>query len=216
MLNRRESWILSIKTFVHCKCNIKIDLDFYVRVCTFLQKTCNWKTALSDNCVNCTETFLFKILRKNYIKDNWKILCVSLLPNQWLHFKLLKMQTKRTKKCWSGQLCLLYYQWLHHQVLILKLWGEAAGICLSPIQVSCIAGFSWPPWQSSCNKRLVFRLVFPSSGKSSFDFITAVTVLTKTTKQPKIWSHLHEEGFSSVGNVHAAHLWGCSAPKRHP
>ena len=151
MLNRRESWILSIKTFVHCKCNIKIDLDFYVRVCTFLQKMCNWKTALSDNCVNCTETFLFKILRKNYIKDNWKILCVSLLPNQWLDFKLLKMQT-RTKKCWSGQLCLLYYQWLHHQVLILKLWGEAVGICLSPIQVSCIAGFSWPPWQSSCNK----------------------------------------------------------------
>ena len=29
-------------------------------------------------------------------------------------------------------------------------------------------------------------LVFPSPGKSSFYFITAVTILTKTTKQPKI------------------------------
>ena len=34
MLNRREPGILSIKTFVHCKCNIKMDLDFYVRVRT--------------------------------------------------------------------------------------------------------------------------------------------------------------------------------------
>ena len=34
MLNHGECWILSIKTFVHFKCNIKIDLDFYARVRT--------------------------------------------------------------------------------------------------------------------------------------------------------------------------------------
>ena len=34
MLNRRELWILSIKTFVHFKYNIRLDLDFYVRVRT--------------------------------------------------------------------------------------------------------------------------------------------------------------------------------------
>ena len=35
MLNRRECWILTIKTFVYFKCNIEMDLDFYesVRTC---------------------------------------------------------------------------------------------------------------------------------------------------------------------------------------
>ena len=32
MLNRRECLILLIKTFVYLKCNIEMDLDFYVRV----------------------------------------------------------------------------------------------------------------------------------------------------------------------------------------
>ena len=34
MQNRRECWILSIKTFVYFKCNIEMDWDFYVRVGT--------------------------------------------------------------------------------------------------------------------------------------------------------------------------------------
>ena len=34
MLNRRKWGILSIKTFVHFKCNIRMDLDFYLRVRT--------------------------------------------------------------------------------------------------------------------------------------------------------------------------------------
>ena len=34
MLTRNECWIFSIKTFIHFKCNIEIDLDFYVRVRT--------------------------------------------------------------------------------------------------------------------------------------------------------------------------------------
>ena len=34
MLTRSECWIPSIETFVHLKCNIEIDLDFYVRVRT--------------------------------------------------------------------------------------------------------------------------------------------------------------------------------------
>ena len=34
MLNRRECWILSIKTFVYFEYNIEMDLDFHVRVCT--------------------------------------------------------------------------------------------------------------------------------------------------------------------------------------
>ena len=34
MLNRTECWILTIKTFVYFKCNIEMDLDFYVRVRT--------------------------------------------------------------------------------------------------------------------------------------------------------------------------------------
>ena len=34
MLTRSECRILSNKTFVHLKCNIEIDLDFYVRVRT--------------------------------------------------------------------------------------------------------------------------------------------------------------------------------------
>ena len=48
MLNRRESWILSIKTFVHCKCNIKMDLDFYVRVRT-CKKRVTGKQPLESN-----------------------------------------------------------------------------------------------------------------------------------------------------------------------
>ena len=65
------------------------------------------------------------------------------------------MQTKRNKKGSDGQLCLLYYQWFNHQVVIYSRSfvgnPEATGICLSPIQVSCIAFFS-PLSQSSCNK----------------------------------------------------------------
>ena len=34
MVNRREWRIPFIKTFVHFKCNIEMDLDFYVRVRT--------------------------------------------------------------------------------------------------------------------------------------------------------------------------------------
>ena len=34
MLTRRECLILSMKTIVHFKCNIEMDLDFYVRVRT--------------------------------------------------------------------------------------------------------------------------------------------------------------------------------------
>ena len=34
MLNRREWRILSIKTFFHFKCNIRMDLDFHVRIHT--------------------------------------------------------------------------------------------------------------------------------------------------------------------------------------
>ena len=34
MLTRRERWILSMKTIVHFKCNIEMDLEFYVRVRT--------------------------------------------------------------------------------------------------------------------------------------------------------------------------------------
>ena len=32
MLNRKEWQILSIKTFVHFKCNIRMNLDFHVRI----------------------------------------------------------------------------------------------------------------------------------------------------------------------------------------
>ena len=44
-----------------------------------------------------------------------------------------------------GQLCLLNYQWLNYQVVIQKLCWEDTGSCLGPIQVSRVAGFSWPP-----------------------------------------------------------------------
>ena len=38
MLSRREWRILAIKTFVHFKCNIRMDLDFYVRVRTYKKR----------------------------------------------------------------------------------------------------------------------------------------------------------------------------------
>ena len=40
MLIRRECWILSIKAFFYFKCNIGMDLDFYVRV-----RTCKKRVA---------------------------------------------------------------------------------------------------------------------------------------------------------------------------
>ena len=40
------------------------------------------------------------------------------------------------------------------------------------------------------------RLVFPSPGESGLPYlITAVAILTKRTKQPKIWSNVPGEGF---------------------
>ena len=44
MLNRRECQTLSIKTFVHFKCNIEVDLDFYVRV-----RTCEKRGAVKKH-----------------------------------------------------------------------------------------------------------------------------------------------------------------------
>ena len=50
---------------------------------------------------------------------------------------------------WSALLAVLSMV-LSSSCNIVALW-EAAGTCLGPIQASCIAGFSWPPWQSSCS-----------------------------------------------------------------
>ena len=44
----------------------------------------------------------------------------------------------------DGQLCLSRYQPSDRDLVIQKLCGEAA-VCLGPTQVSCNAGFSWPP-----------------------------------------------------------------------
>ena len=54
---------------------------------------------------------------------------------------------------------------------------------------------------------------FSITWQSSFYFITAIAILTK---HQKIWSNIPGEGISSMGNAHAAHLWGWSAPKGHP
>ena len=47
MLTRRECRVLFIKTFVHFKCNIEIDLDFYVRVRTCVKRVTGKQALLS-------------------------------------------------------------------------------------------------------------------------------------------------------------------------
>ena len=49
MVNRREWWILFIKTFVHFKCNIEMDLDFYVRVRTCKKRVTGKQPLVLDN-----------------------------------------------------------------------------------------------------------------------------------------------------------------------
>ena len=106
--------------------------------------------------------------------------------------------------------------------LIIKLYyrsfvGKLLVYVLAPLRFPVLQVFPGLPDNPGVIKAIVMlkRLVFPSTGESSFYFVTAVTILTKTTKQPKIWSHIHGKGFLSMGNVHVAHLWGYSAPKVH-
>ena len=70
----------------------------------------------------------------------------------------------------NGQLCLLYYQWLNHQVVILKLCGEAAGSCLgmAPFRFPVLQVFPDLPDNPAVLKLMVMlrRLVFPSHGKA--------------------------------------------------
>ena len=96
--------------------------------------------------------------------------------------------------------------------------GKLLVVFLAPFRFPVLQVFPGLPDNPAVLKAMVMlrQLVFPSPGKSSFYFITAIAILTKRTKQPKIWSNVQGEGFSSMGNAHAAHLWGCSAPKGHP
>ena len=86
--------------------------------------------------------------------------------------------------------------------------GKLLVVVLAPFRFPVLQVFPGLPDNPAVLKAVVML--------SGFYFITAISILTKRTNQPKIWSNVPGEGFSSMGNAHAAHLWGYSAPKDHP
>ena len=140
------------------------------------------------------------------------------LPNQWLDFKLKKCKHEEIRNAVmvSSVCCII-------NCLIIKFQyrsfvGKLLVVVLAPFRFPVLQVFPDLPDNPAVLKAMVMlrRLVFSITWQSSLYFITAIAILTKRTKQPKIWSNIPGEGFSSMGNAHAAHLWGGSAAKGHP